>query len=157
MQGKGRFVRGSVKIVTCRACHSSMPVFDFESETDTDTVGLCSAARCDSADLVLAETTLDEWRGIQSGDISGLLSRLRDLSGMKDLCVLGIRRIEQSDHPPAGIPFSEFRKLYKPPVLIYACLCCLDGDALETQEMLISEFEKMGGRIVALGNLVLDR
>lgn len=157
MQRKGQFVRGSVKIVTCRTCHSSMPRFEFESETDTGTVGLSSAARCNSADLVLAETTLDEWRGIQSGDISGLLSRLRDLSGMKDLCVLWIRRIEQSAQPPTGIPFSEFRKLYRPPVVIYACPCCADGDAIETQEMLISEFEARGGRIVALGNLVLGR
>ena len=156
MINKSRAIHGSVKIVTCRACQSSVPLFELEAESDTDTVGLCSAARCNSLDLVLSETALEEWQAAQSGEVPSLLSRLSDLSGVKDLHILRIKRVEQSPDLPAGVPFSQFKKLYKPPVVIYACPCCLDGEASETREVLLSEFEEMGGRIVALGNLVVE-
>jgi hypothetical protein len=156
MINKSRAIHGSVRIVTCRACQSNVPLFELEAESDTDTVGLCSAARCNSLDLVLSETTLEEWKAAQSREVPSLLSRLSDLSGVKDLHILRIKRVEQNPKPPAGVPFSEFKKLYKPPVVIYACPCCVDGEATETREVPISEFEEMGGRIVALGNLVVE-
>jgi hypothetical protein len=78
------------------------------------------------------------------------------LSGIDALHVLRIKRIEQNSKPPAGVPFSEFKKLYKSPTVIYVCPCCAGGDATETQEVTVSKFEGMGGRIIALGNLVIE-
>jgi hypothetical protein len=156
MTGQGKVVRGTAKIVTCRNCQASLPLFEFDSETDTDSVGLCSAARCNGLDIVIAETTLEEWKAIQSGTLTTLPARVSGSSEMKDFHVLHIKRVEQGSNPPAGIPFSEFRKLYKPPVVIYACPCCRGGEAIETQELTVSEFEKRGGRIIALGGLVVE-
>ena len=152
MTEQNKFVRGSVAIVTCRTCQASLPIFEFEVESDTGAVGLCSAAKCNGLVIVIAETTLDEWKAIQSGRLETLPSRLSGFSGFN---VLHIKRIEESPDPPAGIPFSEFRKLYVAPVVVYACPCCTDGEAIKTREMTTPEFEEMGGRIVALGNLVV--
>lgn len=146
-------VRGSVAIVTCRSCQASLPLFEFEVESDTGAVGLCSAARCNGLDVVIAETTLEEWKAMQSGSLSTLPSHL---SGFPGFHVLHIKYIEKSPSPPAGIPFSEFRKLYTAPVVVYACPCCTDGEAIKTQEMTISKFEEMNGRVIALGNLVVE-
>jgi hypothetical protein len=141
MTSKNRAIHGSVKIVTCRTCQSNVPLFELEAETDTDSVGFCSAARCNGLDLVLAETTLEGWRAAQSGDVASLLSRLSGLSGMTDLHILRIERVEQNPKPPAGAPFSEFKKLYKSPIVIYACPCCVGGEAVETQEVPISKYD----------------
>jgi hypothetical protein len=155
MRNGRKLVRGSVKIVQCRECNSNMALFVFESETDVDSVGMCSATKCDGLSIIVAETTLDEWKDIESGKLSKLPSRLIDNPAMNAFHILHIKRIEQSPQPPAGVPFSEFRRSYKPPAVIYSCPCCGDGDAVETQEVTLSEFEGMGGHIVALGNLVV--
>lgn len=153
MIGQSKVVRGSVAIVTCQACQASLPLFEFEVESDTGAVGLCSATRCNGSDIVIAETTLEEWKAMQSGELSTLPLRL---SGFSDFHVLHIKRIEKSPAPPAGISFAEFRSLYKPPVVVYACPCCTDGEAIKTREVTTSEFEGMGGRIVALGSLIIE-
>jgi hypothetical protein len=155
--GQSKLIRGSVAIVTCRKCQANLPLFEFEVESDTGAVGLCSAAKCNSLDLVIAETTLDEWQALQSGSLSTLPSRLSTDPELQGFHVLHIKRIEKSPDPPAGIPFSEFRRLYKPPVVIYACPCCGGGAASKSQEMVISKFEQMGGRLIALGGLAVAR
>ena len=157
MTNKGNIVHGTVKIATCQLCNSSIPFFEFEVETDIGSVGLCSAAQCNSLSVVIAEITMDEWRELASGKLSYLPCRLSDAIGMKDLNILHIKRVDRSPEPAMGIPFSEYRKLYKPPVVIYSCPCCDAGEVIETQELLVSEFEEMGGSIVAMGALVLGR
>lgn len=157
MRSKCNVVRGFIKIITCQTCKSNAPLFAFDSETDNDTVGLCSAALCNSLDVVIAETTLDEWTKMESGELLHLPSRLSSISGLKNLHVLHVKRIEQSPGPAAGMSFSEFRKLYKPPVVIYSCPCCDGGDAIESQEFSVSKFEEIGGRVVALGDLVVGQ
>ena len=153
MMGQGRVIRGSVAIVICRTCRASFPFFEFEVESDTGAVGLCSAAQCNGSDIVIAETTLDEWKAMQSGGMSTLPSRI---NGFHDFHVLHVKRVENSQNPPAGASFSEFRRLYTPPVVVYACPCCAGGEAVKDREMTVPEFESMGGRIVALGGLVVE-
>lgn len=157
MSREKNIVNGSIKMIACRLCNSKIPLFAFESETDVDTVGLCSAAQCNDRRVVVAETTLDEWKMMESGDVVNLQSRIIGASGIEDLHILLIRRIERGPEPAAGVPFSEFRKAYKPPVVIYSCPCCNSGDAVETQEYSVWEFEELGGRVVTVGNLVVSR
>ena len=154
MIGQGRIVRGSVAIVMCRTCRASFPLFEFEVESDTGAVGLCSAAKCNGLNIVIAETTVDEWKEMQAGALSALPSRI---DGFSDFHVLHIKSIEKSSNPPAGISFSEFRRLYSSPIVVYTCPCCTDGEAIKAREMTISEFEAMGGRLVVLGSLVVER
>lgn len=157
MISKSNFVRGSVKLITCQTCGSKIPLFEFETETDVDGVGLCSAARCNQMDLVIAEMTLDEWKSITTGELRQLPLRLATEVGANDHHVLHIKRIDQEALPAAGSSFSEFRKGYRPPSIIYECPCCDEGDGIETDELTISEFENLGGHIFSLGNLVLQK
>ncbi len=130
-----------------------MPRFEFECETDTGAVGLFSAAKCNGLDVVIGEVTLEEWTEMQSGRLLHVPARLSSALDIGNLHVLHIRRIRQGALPPAGIPFAEYRKLYKPPVVIFSCPCCNGGEAIEVQELSISEFESIGGRVIALGKL----
>ena len=100
MIGPSKIIRGSIAIVICRRCQTSLPLFEFDVESDTGAVGLCSAAKCNSLDLVVAETTLDEWKAMQSGELSTLPLRI---NGFSDFHVLHIKRIEKNLPPPVGI------------------------------------------------------
>lgn len=155
MSGEKIAVYGSIKMIACRSCNSKIPLFAFDSETDVDSIGFCSAAQCNDLRVVVAETTLDEWKMMERGEVMSLQSRIAGASSIEDLHILQIRRIERGPEPAAGVPFSEFRKIYKPPTIIYSCPCCNLGDAVETQEYSVSEFEGLGGSIVPLGNLVV--
>jgi hypothetical protein len=155
MTSKANFVRGSVKLITCQACGSKIPLFDFETETDVDGVGLCSAGRCNQMDLVIAETTLEEWKSMAAGELRHLPRRLADEFGADDVHVLHIKRINQGPLPAAGSSFFEFKKGYKRPSIVYDCPCCDVGDGVETDELTIADFENLGGHIFPLGNLVL--
>lgn len=157
MKSGSNVVRGAVKMLVCQSCDSKIPLFAFDSETDVDAVGLCSATQCNDLRVAIAEVTLDEWMQMASGALTHLPSRLIHDSEIKDFRVLHIKRIERGPAPPAGLSFSEFRKLYKPPVVIYACPWCDAGDAVESQEFPVSEFEAMGGEIIAVGHLTVAR
>jgi hypothetical protein len=157
MSREKNVVTGSIKMITCRSCNSEIPLFAFDSETDVDSVGLCSAAQCNDLRVVVAETTLDEWKMMESGEVVNLQSRIVGASGVEDLHILLMRRIERGPEPAVGVPFSEFRKAYKPPVVIYSCPCCNSGDAVVTQEYSVPEFEELGGRVVTVGSLVVNQ
>jgi hypothetical protein len=157
MTNLGNRVRGSVALVTCKDCHSQFPRFEFETETDVGAIGFCSASSCNQLKLVIAETTLDEWNALSSGELVSLPPRLSDEAGERDLHVLHVKRIDKGPQIPAGLPFAEFRKLYRRPTVIYDCPCCGTGEAIESEELTVTEFEARGGHIRALGNLYLER
>src|SRR5277367_3208604 len=120
-------VRGTVKMIICQSCNSKMPLFAFETETDVGAVGLCSATRCNGLELIIAETTLDEWKQMKSGELQHLPARLSDALDIRGLHVLHIVRVEEQPESAAGMPFSEFRKIYRRPRVIYSCPCCEKG------------------------------
>jgi hypothetical protein len=150
-------VRGSVKLVTCQACGSDIPLFEFDMETDTDGIGLCSAARCNQMNIVIAETTLEEWKAMKAGELRHLPLRLAKEFQVSDFHVLHIKRIDQQTPAPTGTSFAEFKKNYRRPIVVYDCPCCEAGEGTETEELTVAEFEKSGGRIFPLGNLVLQQ
>jgi hypothetical protein len=96
-------------------------------------------------------------RPISSGELRHLPPRIAEPLGLNDFHVLHVKRIESGPKIGAGLSFLEFRKRYKRPTVIYSCPCCGDGDAVESQELLLSQFEKIGGEVVPLGNLALKR
>ena len=153
MTSLNKVIRGAVKMISCQNCRSNIPLFEFDSETDNDTVGLCSAALCNGLEIVIAEVTLYEWKKMYSGELLHLPTRISGDSYLKSLHVLHIKRIEQSPDPTPGTSFPEYRKIYRPPVVIYSCPCCDGSDAIETQEFSVSKFEEIGGRIITLGNI----
>ena len=58
------------------------------------------------------------------------------------------------EHAAGEVPvasFSEFRKSYRPPTLLYSCACCRGGKSRVIQEFTAEAFQKAGGRIVLMG------
>jgi hypothetical protein len=140
-------------MVTCHACEASVPIFEFELESDAGAMGLCSACKCNDMTLVIAEVSMSEWLAMQNGELSNLPERIIGFEGFH---VLHVKRIERSPDPPLGISFSEYRKIYKSPIVVYSCPCCRQGESIKERELTIAEFKSRGGQIVALGGLTID-
>ena len=88
-----------------------------------------------------------------AGDVSDLQHRIGAELGRHDLKMATVLRIESGNDMPAGTSFAEFRKAYRPPVLVYSCPCCGEGEATETEEFTVDGFAEIGGRILSVGEL----
>jgi hypothetical protein len=150
-----RLVRGSVSILSCNVCDTKFPIFDYEVESDSEEIGLYSAALCDGRSLVLIELNLDEWLAAQSGELTDLPLRIKEAVGGEDYRLASILRVETPPLPPAGISFVEFRKLYKAPTVVYSCPCCVTGEAVTSAELTCEDYRNAGGRVTALNPLEL--
>lgn len=151
-----RIVHGSVKMIHCRICESTIPIFVFEGEADVDTMGLCSAGSCERFDVAVLEAEPDEWNDLASGRPEVLQSRIANELGRSDLRILKVLKMEEAGEVPAGTSFAEFRKLYRPPIVVYECPCCSVGEAREHSELTISSFNEIGGRIFTVGRLAIE-
>ncbi len=154
MNSNLRKITGSVKLISCAACNATIPLFAFEVETDTDAIGLCSAGCCNSYKLAVFEVNIDEWKALRSNYNNDLPPRINQELNEPDYRMVHILRIERFDDPPAGTSFAEFRRQYHPPQVIYSCPCC-GGEGVVNKEMTVDQFNKIGGSILTLGNLVL--
>ena len=154
MSSNLRKVSGSVKLISCAACSATIPTFAYESETDIDTLGLCSAGYCNAHKLVLFEVSMDEWKELNFKHPNDLPLRIDQELDNSDFRMVHILRVEKFDEPPAGISFAEFRRQYHSPKVIYSCPCC-GGEGVVNSEMTVDQFRKIGGSILTLGNLVL--
>jgi hypothetical protein len=146
-------VFGTIKILKCASCEAIFPLAAYEGEADTDTIGLCSAGKCNSLEVAIAEATSVEWNQLASGDVKDLQRRIGTELGRDDLKIATLLRIEPGKNAPAGTSFAEFRKAYRPPVLVYSCPCCGEGEATETKEFTVDRFAEIGGRILPVGEL----
>lgn len=150
-----RIVHGEVQVLRCSSCGASIPRFQFSGDSDRDTDGLISAAACGGMKVVVAEATSSEWRSIGAGDSREALDRLRRESGLDDLQMPMMIRVEGGVTPPAGTSFAEFRKQYQPPIIVYRCPCCAVGEATETASHTLPDFADLGGQLAVIGDLVL--
>ena len=148
--------KGSVKIVVCQNCGERSPVFEFDSEMDTDNIGLCSASRCGEKNLVVAELTYEEWKDLRAENLPFLPDRAIQGLANRDYNITRILRNEQPKLPPADLPFAEFRKQYKGPTAYYSCPCCESGEASLVEELTVPEFQARGGALLILGNISFD-
>lgn len=154
MNSSLRKISGSVKLIHCTDCNATIPMFAFEGESDTDTIGLCSAGCCNAYKLALFEVTIDEWNVLRAQRTNDLPSRInQELNGL-DYRMSHILRVDRFDEPPAGTSFAEFRRQYKAPQVIYLCPCC-GGEGVVNEEITVEQFKKLGGSICTLGNLIL--
>lgn len=154
MTAQARLVRGSVKIILCESCKMDFPIFDFEAESDNESIGLCSAGICGGNKLLLIDLNLEEWKAFEAGNLRELPSRLSLLADQA-YRLAHVLRIEQPFLPPAGISFMEFRQQYRAPTVIYSCPCCGKGEAVMRSEITPAEYASTGGRIIAMEPLAL--
>jgi hypothetical protein len=151
-----RKVFGTIKMLECTSCEVTLPVAAFEGEADTDTIGLCSAGKCNGLEVAIAEATPTEWSSLAAGSVSHLQDRIGAELGRDDLRVATVLRVEQGNEIPAGTSFAAFREAYRPPLLVYSCPCCGEGEAKEIEEFTVDAFIALGGGILSVGALEIE-
>jgi hypothetical protein len=151
-----RQVAGTIKILTCNTCCTKLPFVTFEGEADVDTIGLCSAGSCERLDVAIIEAAPNEWSDLAVSKPEKLQDRIRQELGRDDLHVISVKRVESGSEAPSGTSFSEFRKAYRAPILVYSCPCCGTGEAMETEELTVDGFAAIGGEILEIGGLRLQ-
>lgn len=151
-----RSVEGAIKVLRCDSCGATFPHFVFFGEKDTDTDCLCSASSCERNEVVLVETESDEWGELQRSIALTVERRLSALLGRNDLKVPQVLTAEKSSTPAAGMSFRDFRKAYKPPALIYTCICCESGKSRSIEEFTTRDFQQSGGVVTPTGRLYLQ-
>lgn len=150
-----RKLSGTVVKLHCGSCGSTFPHFIFSGDKDTDTDGFCSASSCEKNEVVIAELTSNELNDFGSTGASDFQQRLSKLLGRHDLRVVRLLRVEREQTPQAGLSFRDFAKSYKPPILIFSCACCADGESKSNEELTVDDFRLAGGVVSAIGPLVL--
>lgn len=131
-------------------------MFQFAGDTDQDTDGLISASCCRNPKVVVAEAIGLEWNLLGAGDAQPALDRLGRESGLTDLRMPMMIRTENGFTPPRGTSYAEFSKLYKPPILVYSCPCCDNGEAIEIANYSVPDFIDHGGQVLVIGDLMLS-
>ena len=148
-----RKVEGSVHRLHCESCRSTFPLFEFFGEDDTDTAGLGSAGRCGKDELVIAAMLPEEWNRYDTYGRERFEARIAELLNRPDLRVAKLLRIERQGPSGKGMSFQDFMKVSKPPLLIYSCACCANGEAKSIEEMEPDTFLARGGKIEFVGDL----
>ena len=148
-----RIIEGSVYELLCESCHATVPHFVFSGDTDMATEGLLSAGSNVTKDVAIFEASSDEF--LKTGyDLDKAAARLPKLFGRNDLHLVRYLMSENEFVPKSGT-FRNFRERYKPPVPVYACPCCVNGQMRPTGIFEPAEFIKAGGRILFSENLTL--
>lgn len=155
MTGLPRIVQGTILRLRCDSCGSIFPHFLFSGEGDADTVGLCSASSCRENEVAITEVDSYEWRNFDHAGRASIEKKLATQFARCDFRVVRLLRVGREEHSAVGLGFSDFQKAYKPPVLIYACVCCATGESRAIQEITIGDFNLAGGRIFLAGRLAL--
>lgn len=155
MMDKQRKIAGTVLKLRCTHCAATFPHFLFAGEGDTDTDGLCSASSCEQNELVLGELELDEWNDFENNGALHFEKRLSEQLGRHDLKTVRLLRVEKTENSGIGMNFRDFRNAYKPPVLVFSCACCTEGESRATEEITVDDFQRLGGKISPIGRLVL--
>lgn len=126
-----RRVEGSFLRIQCVACTAEFSHFIFSGDTDVVTADLASASSTTGRDLVLGIMTNDEFA---AGDEAGRLAftqRACDELGRDDLKQVHAIRSIDCGPSGAGNPFQAFRAAYRPPIIVYQCIVCDVGEAME--------------------------
>jgi hypothetical protein len=155
MTSFSRIVEGAVLRLRCDACGSVFPHFLFSGEEDSDTAGLYSASCCGKDEVTIVEVDASVWDDSSRTGLALVEQVLNTRLSRNDLKVVSVLRIEPEGSAIAGSSFSDFRKAYKPPVLIYSCVCCGNGEGRVIEEITLEDFQGRGGRIVLTGRLKL--
>lgn len=153
MTDQVRKVEGTVAKLSCTKCRATFPHFIFSGEDDTDTAGLGSLSSCDKNEIVIGELEPSEWNNFDGPGSASFEERLSVQLGRRDLRVVRLLRVERDGNVGLGKSFSDFRKAYKSPKLVFSCACCADGEARPLEEITVEDFKRLGGKISAIGHL----
>ena len=157
MTGLKRKVTGDINEIRCNGCRSVFYCFMFSGENDTETSALCSATRCNTSEVTIAEATPDEWNAFDNGGFEAFEKRLTENLNIPDLKVLRLLRMEQPNNSMERKSFQDFLQKYKLPSLVYICPCCENGEAHVVEAFTVNEFQSRGGGVIAIGSLSIEQ
>jgi hypothetical protein len=120
-------------------------------DTDYATMGLCSATLCEVLDVVVCE--LDAGELLTAERRETLPNRLEKFLDGKAYRIVHCAHIADADLPPIGTPFSQFRRRYVSPQVVYTCPSCDGATASVEKQVSIREYEQMGGVIREIDGL----
>lgn len=153
----GRIVSGTIIELHCQSCGAKFPHFIFSGETDIDTTGLCSASVCNEPIVIITEIHPNEWSTFTSAMPIKIETRLRQETGLTNIKIPQLLKVEIKTPIEKKSNFRNFISNYRPPELIYSCICCSSGECRTTSERSIEEFIKLHGTIQTIGNIILEQ
>jgi hypothetical protein len=145
-----RCIEANVSTLRCETEGHLTPYVTFIGDTDMVTADLGSLSSIISAEVVLAELKTGETFN-QPSDM--FESRINKLLERDDLRFVHLRRIDQEDIP-AGLSFQEYKKVYSPARLVFACPRC-GADCFAIRNESPKAFEQRGGKLKLIGDLTL--
>lgn len=111
------------------------------------TIGIVSLSSIAADEIVVAELTANE---LATNATQAFENRINSLLHRDDLRAVQVRRQEPAAIP-AGLPFQDFQKAYKPPALVFACPHC-DADAVVVRTDGPTNYRRNGGKITVVAD-----
>jgi hypothetical protein len=149
-----RRVEGEILKLRCDACRMAFPTMEFSGDTDMATWGLASATSSSGDVLVVGEMTADEYGVGYAAGFDRFAERVTRQQGSV-FKAAHLLRSEVDQSVAQGSDFSEFRRSYFAPTLIFGCLAC-GGDARVVGRESGQDFQHHGGKLTVLGELTIS-
>ena len=127
-------VEGTTLSLRCQGCGAVFPHFQFSGERETETGGLFSASSGKADEVLLFEAKPEEWKDFDRAGATLAEQRIARELGRDDLRVIRLLRIESALTTGQGMSFADFKKSYRPPVMVYSCACCAEGESRLAEE-----------------------
>ncbi|MDM4769254.1 hypothetical protein [Solimonas sp. SE-A11] len=140
-------VSGTILRLRCQGCGAVFPHFQFSGERETESGGLFSASSGQADEVFIAEAMADEWKDFDGAGATRAEQRLALELGRGDLRVIRLLRIESALTAGQGMSFADFKKSYRPPVMVYSCAACEAGRSRVVGECSLDDFANAGGCI----------
>lgn len=122
-------LEGTILRLRCQACGAVFPHFQFSGERETETGGLFSASSGKADEVLVFEAKPEEWKDFDRAGATLAEKRIAQELGRDDLRVIRLLRIESALTTGQGMSFADFKKSYRPPVMVYSCACCAEGES----------------------------
>lgn len=122
-------VEGMVQRLRCQVCGAVFPHFQFSGERETESGGLFSASSGKADEVLVFEAKPEEWKDFDRAGTTLAEQRIARELGRDDLRVIRLLRIESALTTGQGMSFADFKKSYRPPVMVYSCACCDAGES----------------------------
>jgi len=126
------------------------PMAQFSGDTDMVTAGWVSLTSISCHEIVVTQLTAEESQASASEPSAYVQveNRVNAALGRDDLRIPWLVRIEERGSQAVGLSFQEFRKVYRPPRLLYRDILAPDSLSEELSRVSREEFESSGGRLV---------
>jgi hypothetical protein len=140
------WIEGSVSILRCSECGEDWPQVTFSGDTDMTTSGLASLSSHVCNEVVIAEMSASEFADTTGRVLEERINRQLRRSDLRSIQVLRSEPAPIAD----GLSFQEFRKVYEPPRLVFACPDCDEGEGTKIASLSPAAFIAQGGKVTNL-------